>query len=126
MDSGFFELPFFMVPGSSRAGRVVWIFRCFWHVVLFQNSSGGLTCSIGTATFSCSTTKCAEPSSELLGGCLKMVLTHLMVPCLSLALLLCVFSAAAVSVCTVQAFYKQSAELSTKASLEGSPELIDL
>lgn len=37
--------------------------------------------------FSCSTTKCAQPSSELLDGHLEMVVTHLWVPCLSLALL---------------------------------------
>lgn len=74
--------------------------------------------SIGTATFSCTTTKCAQPSSELLDGHLEMMVTHLMLLSLSLALLICVSSAAAVSVtpskrCT--GFYKQSAELSTKA-----------
>lgn len=46
--------------------------------------------SIGTAAFSCTTTKCAEPSSELLEGHLEVVVTHLMVPSLSGSAYLCV------------------------------------
>lgn len=53
-------------------------------------------------------------------SCWMDVVTHLMVPCLSLALLICVSCAAAVGVtpsegCTGQACYKLRAELSTKA-----------
>lgn len=115
MDRGFWNSTFLKVPGNSRAGRVVWIFRYFWDVVLFQSSSGGLTLSC--------TTKCAQPSSELLEGHLEMVLTHLMGPSLSgCADLWVLCSCCCVTPrkgCTVQAFYKLSAQLSTKAQPGG-------
>lgn len=128
----FWTSPFFlMVPGNSRAGRVVWTFRCFGTWFYFRVALVVWPGSVGTATFSCSTTKCAQPSSELLDGHLQMVVTHLMVPCLSLALLICVSSAAVVSWLQVRGIqYKHFTNWvqswAQKPSLEGSPELIEL